>query len=99
MNLRVGRARRRTGQVQRWSRALLLGGVALALAVSIAAPASATPARGIAAILAPSAFALMPPEVENVSPNRGPLAGGTEVTITGANFTGATAVAFGSASA
>jgi IPT/TIG domain len=31
-----------------------------------------------------------------VSPNAGPVAGGTSVTITGTNFTGATAVKFGS---
>jgi len=67
--------------------------------VSMAASASATPFRGIGAQSALSGFAGMPPEVENVAPNRGPLAGGTEVTITGTNFTGATEVDFGSASA
>lgn len=35
------------------------------------------------------------PVVTNVSPNTGPYAGGTSVTITGTNFTGATAVSFG----
>jgi hypothetical protein len=40
-----------------------------------------------------------PPTVTGVSPKRGPVAGGTEVTITGANFTGATAVSFGSTAA
>ena len=39
------------------------------------------------------------PAVTRVSPNTGPPAGGTPVTITGAQFTGATAVHFGSASA
>ncbi len=39
------------------------------------------------------------PEVSKVSPTRGPRAGGTTVTITGANFTGATGVAFGTTSA
>ena len=34
-----------------------------------------------------------------VAPNTGPAAGGTSVTITGANFTGATSVTFGSADA
>jgi hypothetical protein len=34
--------------------------------------------------------------VTSVSPNAGPPGGGTSVTITGTNFTGATAVAFGS---
>jgi hypothetical protein len=36
-----------------------------------------------------------PPTVSSVNPNSGPGAGGTSVTITGSNFTGATAVRFG----
>ena len=39
------------------------------------------------------------PVVTGVSPNKGPAAGGTTVAITGANFTGATAVTFGGTSA
>ncbi len=39
------------------------------------------------------------PTVAAVSPNSGPVAGGTKVTITGSGFTGATIVAFGSTSA
>ena len=39
------------------------------------------------------------PVVSGVSPNSGPLAGGTPVTISGSNFTGATAVAFGTLAA
>ncbi|BCW87580.1 hypothetical protein sos41_07100 [Alphaproteobacteria bacterium SO-S41] len=35
------------------------------------------------------------PTVASVSPNSGPLAGGNTITITGANFTGATAVSIG----
>ena len=35
------------------------------------------------------------PTVTSVNPNFGPVAGGTSVTITGTNFTGATAVKFG----
>ena len=35
------------------------------------------------------------PTVTGVSPNSGPTAGGTTVTITGSGFTGATAVDFG----
>ncbi len=35
------------------------------------------------------------PTVASVTPNSGPVAGGTSVTITGANFSGATQVAFG----
>lgn len=40
-----------------------------------------------------------PPTVSAVSPTEGPSAGGTTVTVTGANFTGATAVNFGATSA
>ena len=39
------------------------------------------------------------PSVTSVSPTSGPLAGGTSVVITGTNFTGATAVAFGGTAA
>jgi len=39
------------------------------------------------------------PFVSAVSPNSGPPSGGTTVTVSGANFTGATAVHFGSAAA
>ncbi len=42
-----------------------------------------------------SALAVSLPTVSNVSPNRGPDAGGTTVTVTGTNLTGATAVYFG----
>ena len=37
-----------------------------------------------------------PPTVTNVNPNTGPTSGGTSVTITGTNFSDATAVRFGS---
>jgi len=40
-----------------------------------------------------------PPSVTGVSPGSGPQAGGTTVTITGGNFTGASAVRFGSSNA
>jgi IPT/TIG domain len=40
-----------------------------------------------------------PPVVTGVSPHSGPLTGGTPITITGAGFTGATAVAFDSTAA
>ena len=40
-----------------------------------------------------------PPTVTSVSPNSGPTAGGTSVTITGTTFTGATSVTFGGAAA
>jgi hypothetical protein len=39
------------------------------------------------------------PTITSVSPSSGPTAGGTTVTITGTNFTGATAVKFGCAAA
>src|SRR5215813_1857386 len=37
-----------------------------------------------------------PPTVTNINPNTGPTSGGSSVTITGTNFSGATAVRFGS---
>jgi Bacterial Ig-like domain (group 3)/Autotransporter beta-domain/IPT/TIG domain len=40
-----------------------------------------------------------PPAVTSISPNNGPVAGGTGVTITGTNFTGATSVRFGTTNA
>src|SRR5262245_15018995 len=40
-----------------------------------------------------------PPSVTKLTPGEGPAAGGTAVTITGANFTGASAVKFGSSNA
>jgi hypothetical protein len=40
-----------------------------------------------------------PPTVSAISPSSGPAAGGTPVTIRGSNFTGATAVRFGSVAA
>jgi plastocyanin len=40
-----------------------------------------------------------PPTITKVSPKRGPAAGGTSVTITGTNFTGATGVNFGATKA
>ncbi len=40
-----------------------------------------------------------PPTVSNITPNEGPEAGGTSVTITGTNFNEAAAVEFGSTSA
>ena len=39
------------------------------------------------------------PTISSVSPNAGPLAGGTIVTVSGANLTGATGVSFGSTAA
>jgi hypothetical protein len=44
-------------------------------------------------------FSVPPPTVTKVSPAKGPVAGGTSVTITGTNFTGAAAVQFGSTAA
>lgn len=39
------------------------------------------------------------PSITSISPNNGPVAGGTTVTITGSNFTGATSVKFGTVNA
>jgi hypothetical protein len=40
-----------------------------------------------------------PPTIRGISPTTGPAAGGTMVTITGTNFTGATSVVFGTRAA
>ena len=42
---------------------------------------------------------MTPPAVSSISPISGPITGGTVVTITGTNFTGATAVMFGNTAA
>jgi hypothetical protein len=44
-------------------------------------------------------FVNEPPSVSGISPTSGPTTGGTTVTITGANFTGATKVVFGAVAA
>lgn len=55
---------------------------------------------GTSATSSADEFTYLPaPTVTNVSPNVGPTAGGTNVTITGTNFTGATDVSFGGTSA
>ena len=41
----------------------------------------------------------VPPAVTSITPGNGPIGGNTSVTITGANFTGATSVRFGTATA
>ena len=53
-----------------------------------------TPAGTSAAVTADQfTYVVPPPTVTAVSPTSGPTAGGTTVTITGTNFTGATKVA------
>jgi iron transport multicopper oxidase len=51
------------------------------------------------ALIGFGAYSGPPPSVRKLSPPRGSSTGGTSVTISGANFTGATAVSFGSGSA
>jgi hypothetical protein len=56
-----------------------------------------TTAGGTSAISTADQFMYVPtPTVTNVNPNTGPTPGGISVTITGTNFSGATAVRFGS---
>ncbi|TKT68799.1 IPT/TIG domain-containing protein, partial [Aquamicrobium sp. LC103] len=64
------------------------------LDVSNIAGATLAKARGTATIQDNDAS--VPPTITAIAPNTGPMAGGTTVTITGTNLTGATAVAFGS---
>jgi hypothetical protein len=54
---------------------------------------------GLSMALAAPALAAEPPFVTNIIPRFGTPAGGESVTITGANFTGATAVSFGGTAA
>jgi hypothetical protein len=59
-----------------------------------------TTTGGTSATSAPDQFTYVAaPTVTSVSPNSGPLGGGTSVTITGTGFTGASAVHFGGSSA
>jgi uncharacterized repeat protein (TIGR01451 family) len=59
-----------------------------------------TTAGGTSAVSANDRFTyIAPPTVGSVSPSSGPQAGGTTVTITGTNLTGATSVNFGATSA
>jgi len=51
-------------------------------------------AHGFAEFVLPLSL-LTPPTVTGISPNSGPVSGGTSVTLTGTNFTGATSVTFG----
>src|SRR5262249_4517691 len=54
---------------------------------------------GVQSLAAPIVSTYRGPTVTAISPNKGPLTGGTTVTITGTNFTRATAVTFGSVAA
>ena len=62
---------------------------------------SVTTAGGTSAISAADQFTFTanPPTVTAVSPNVGPIIGGTQVVVTGSNMSGATAVMFGSTAA
>jgi hypothetical protein len=78
-----------------------------ASSITAAAPAGSgsvdvtvTTPEGSSATNAGDVFSYLPsPAVTSVSPNGGPEGGGTTVTITGANLSGATAVKFGSRAA
>jgi alpha-tubulin suppressor-like RCC1 family protein len=55
-----------------------------------------TTPNGTSGTSVPDRFTYIPPPtVTKVKPNKGPAAGGTSTTITGSDFTGATAVSFG----
>ena len=61
----------------------------------------ATDQRGVVTSTLPSigAYNIAPPVITGVSPNSGPIGGGTSVVITGTSFTGATSVQFGASNA
>jgi len=61
------------------------------VAVSVTTPAGTSPP-----VAADHYTYVPPPQISKLSPKTGTVAGGTAVTITGANFTGATKVKFGS---
>ena len=62
-----------------------------------AADVTVTAPTGTSATSAADQFTYIPPPtVTSIAPNNGPIVGATAVTITGANFTGATVVRFGS---
>jgi hypothetical protein len=68
-------------------------------AVQPTAKQTPTGVSGSVAVLLSTGPASTTPTVSSVSPTSGPTAGGTSVTITGTNFTGVTAVKFGTVSA
>ena len=55
-----------------------------------------TTTGGTSAKSAADEYAYQPPDISSISPTHGPAVGGTTVTISGVNFSGATAVDFGS---
>ena len=59
----------------------------------------AVPTSAVGALVKASASAPAGPAVTGISPNSGPAAGGTQVTVTGTSLTGATRVSFGSSPA
>jgi uncharacterized protein YhjY with autotransporter beta-barrel domain len=60
---------------------------------------SATTPGGTATLASAFTYAAFPPTISSVSPNTGTTLGGTAVTITGTNLSGASAVSFGGAAA
>ena len=68
---------------------------------AVAPTAKQSPAgvSGGVAVLLTAASSAAPPTVSGVSPTSGPTGGGTSVTITGTNLTGASAVKFGATAA
>ncbi len=64
------------------------------VAVVVTTPGGTSPAANLY-----SYVAVPPPTVTAVSPNQGNTAGGTSITVTGTNFTGATSVTIGGSAA
>jgi hypothetical protein len=60
---------------------------------------SANPSASVGALITATGTAPPAPSVTTLSPTSGPTAGGTTVTITGTNLSGATKVSFGTAAA
>ena len=65
------------------------------VSITVTAPSGVSPSTALDTFT----FLGAPPEIDSLDPQIGPASGGTVVTITGDNFTGATAVTFGGAAA
>ena len=74
-------------------KAVTPAGAAGAVGVSVTTPGGTVTATGVFTYVVPA------PKVTSVSPSSGRFTGGTSVTITGTNLTGATAVKFGNTAA
>jgi uncharacterized repeat protein (TIGR01451 family) len=88
-----------SGQTASFTMVATLPSGATALNAVVAASAVADPNVGNNTAMVTTTLSSPQPQITGVSPNTGRLSGGATVTITGQNFTGATAVTFGGTAA